>query len=195
MPGFGDSITTYAGVAGVGGCLLGYDVGVTSGILAMDGFKEIFLPATDDSAVLDEKKGLVTTCLMVGCAIGALGSSYVADSKLGRRGTIQVACALVIIGAIVQCLSTQLSCALVSHDQLHDFACALDCRYIGRFVAGLGIGLSSALTPVFISEISPALLLGCTVYCCCSWFLHVHDVAVGRPCVRQSYPWHRVTCK
>lgn len=29
-------------------------------------------------------------------------------------------------------------------------------RYIGRFVAGLGIGLSSALTPVFISEISPA---------------------------------------
>eukprot|EP00041_Stephanoeca_diplocostata_P016512 m.325623 g.325623 ORF g.325623 m.325623 type:complete len:112 (-) comp20386_c0_seq37:420-755(-) len=105
-------------------------------------------------------------------------SSYVADSKLGRRGTIQVACALVIIGAIVQCLSTQ----------LYEL-------YIGRFVAGLGIGLSSALTPVFISEISPALLLGCTVYCCCSWFLHVHDVAVGRPCVRQSYPWHRVTCK
>jgi MFS family permease len=84
-------------------------------------------------------RSLIVTSLIIGCAIGASISSIVADSALGRKGTIQIACVLVILGAAGQCLAPTY---LIFN--------------LARVAAGLGIGFSSALTPVYISEVSEA---------------------------------------
>jgi MFS family permease len=55
------------------------------------------------------------------------------------KGTIQLACALVCIGAVGQCIA----------QTFEEFNAA-------RVIAGLGIGFSSALTPVYIAEVSEA---------------------------------------
>lgn len=114
----------------------------------MESFCKEFLPAGRNSSAdwcdpkihkheFDSLKGFIVTSLLLGCAVGSLGSRFVADSFLGRRGTIQLACFLVCLGAAGQC-----------------FAPSYVFFNGSRLVAGLGIGFSSALTPVYISEIA-----------------------------------------
>eukprot|EP00038_Savillea_parva_P010102 m.187985 g.187985 ORF g.187985 m.187985 type:complete len:501 (+) comp17243_c0_seq1:32-1534(+) len=134
-------------IAGIGGALLGYDVGAIAAIINMDPFCDIFLPSGNgtctpppsEQAKFDTMQSLIVTSLVGGCAVGAIFSSLVADSALGRRGTIQLACMLVCLGAAGQCLA---------HSYL--------VFNLARIAAGLGIGFSSALTPVYIAEVSEA---------------------------------------
>mmetsp|Transcript_15451 Transcript_15451/g.39954 ORF Transcript_15451/g.39954 Transcript_15451/m.39954 type:complete len:499 (+) Transcript_15451:73-1569(+) len=143
----GSLLLVTAAIAGIGGALLGYDVGAIAVIINMDPFCAIFLPEGNGTCTpppnqqqqFDTRQSLIVTTLVAGCAVGAIVSSKVADSPLGRRGTIQLACVLVCLGAAGQCL--------VRTYLLFNAA---------RVVAGLGIGFSSALTPVYIAEVSEA---------------------------------------
>lgn len=127
--------------------LVRYDVGAIAVIINMDPFCDIFLPSgnhtctppPDKQQEFDRMQSLIVTALVAGCAGGAIVSSKVADSPLGRRGTIQLACVLVCLGAVGQCLA-------------HSFLLF----NLARAVAGTGIGFSSALTPVYIAEVSEA---------------------------------------
>lgn len=79
------------------------------------------------------REGLIVALLSVGALVGCLLAGPLADTpKIGRKGTIIVGCVVFIVGTIVQIAS------ITSWVQL----------MIGRFIAGISVGLLSVIVPV-----------------------------------------------
>ncbi len=127
------SRTTLYFFGALGGILFGYDLGVISGVLPFIG-KAWSLTAWD--------KGVITASLSIGAIVGALFSSRI-NEALGRRRTIMVAAAIVIVGTLAATFSPTFAFLVIS-----------------RLVIGLGIGLSSSTVPTYLSELAPARLRG-----------------------------------
>jgi sugar porter (SP) family MFS transporter len=125
--------TTLYFFGALGGILFGYDLGVISGVLPFIG-KTWNLTSWD--------KGIITASLSVGAIVGALYSSRT-NERLGRRRTIMVAAAIVIVGTLAATFSPTFFLLVVS-----------------RLIIGLGIGLSSSTVPTYLSELAPARLRG-----------------------------------
>jgi len=123
-------------VSAIGGLLFGYDVGVINGVLVMDRFKNTF------QWKYAYEEGFIVSSLQLGCFIGSLIASYFCD-RFGRKWSI-------LAGALIFCLGggTQ---TLVS---------ALVPLYVGRFIAGLAIGILSMAVPLYLAELSPKHLRG-----------------------------------
>ncbi|MFC9329219.1 sugar porter family MFS transporter [Kitasatospora sp. NPDC057015] len=117
----------------LGGILFGYDLGVIAGILVVI-TKVWHLSGFD--------KGVVTASLSVGAMIGA-GLAAQLIGRIGRRRTIMVAGGVVIAGT--------LACALSP---------GFDAMIAFRTLLGLGVGLSSATVPAYLSELAPARIRG-----------------------------------
>ena len=81
----GRAVIWTAAITAIGGLLFGYDTGVISGAL-------LFL-RTSFGTVSSFDKELVTSLLLVGAAIGAIGSRRLADA-IGRRSVILITAAL-----------------------------------------------------------------------------------------------------
>ncbi|ORY04107.1 sugar transporter [Basidiobolus meristosporus CBS 931.73] len=126
--------------AAIGGFLFGYDTGVISGVLVMDRFKDRFGYA--DKPALE---GFITSSLTLGCLIGSLSASYMAD-RFGRKFSIMMAGFCFTIGAALQCSSFEIAQLL-----------------IGRIIAGLAIGVLSMVVPLYQSEIAPREIRGTLV--------------------------------
>ena len=122
-------------VASCGAFAFGYHLGILNGPLG-----QIALDLGFDSNPF--LQGLVVSSCLAGAAAGSLGGSGLADS-VGRKKAFLVDCVPLLAGAVI--------CALASSASMLVF---------GRMVVGLGIGLSSALVPLYISEISPTHLRG-----------------------------------
>nr|UJH94525.1 MFS.9 [Starmerella bombicola] len=90
--------------------------------------------------------GLVTAVYELGLAFGGLSTYFVGD-RLGRRNTTLLASAFVIIGVVVESSSYQIA-------QL----------YVGRVVAGLGIGAFTATVPAWLTETVSAKRRGAFVF-------------------------------
>lgn len=117
----------------LGGILFGYDLGVIAGILVV--IQKIW-------GLTGFEKGVVTASLSVGAMIGA-GLAARLTGRIGRRRTIMAAGGVVIAGT--------LACALApGYDSLVAF----------RTVLGVGIGLSSATVPTYLSELAPSKVRG-----------------------------------
>ncbi|KAI0891200.1 putative sugar transporter [Annulohypoxylon nitens] len=110
-------------------CWFGYDQGVFAGVLVSDNFKEQF-PETLDANI----SGITSSTFFIGASLGSI-VAFVFGDKLGRRRTIALGLMLNFIGAVLQFSSYHLPQMLV-----------------GRIVNGLGIGLTSTTTPVYLSE-------------------------------------------
>ena len=80
----------------------------------------------------------VVSSLLAGAAVGSLAGSNLADS-LGRRKAFLLDAVPMTLGPLVSATATSLT-AMVA----------------GRVLAGFGIGLSSALVPLYISEVGAA---------------------------------------
>lgn len=102
--------------AAFGSFLFGYDLGVIAEVVATDDFKARFLTANAGS-----RTGTVVSLFTGGCFFGALGAGY--TDRLGRRGTILMASIIFIIGGIIQTAGV-----------------VVEMLYIGRLIAGFGIG-------------------------------------------------------
>ena len=129
---------TYAicAFAAIGGGLFGFDISSMSGVLGTNGYKNYFgHPA-------GYRQGGITASMPAGSLVGSLASSFIAD-RLSRRTAIQVAAAVWILGAIFQTAANGV---------------ALLC--FGRVVAGISIGIASAIVPVYQSEIAPKEIRG-----------------------------------
>jgi sugar porter (SP) family MFS transporter len=124
-------INFIAAFVGVGGFLLGYDVGIISGVLAMDSFKATF-------QFDDWQKGMIVTAFVIGCCFGGTASSFLAE-RFGRRSALAISSMTFVVGGIAQVFCTTLP-------QL----------YSARVVSGFAVGISSAITPFFNSELAPA---------------------------------------
>src|ERR1700722_9300176 len=118
-----------AAVAALGGLLFGYDTGVISGAL---------LFVRQVMHLSPTLQGIVVAIALAGAAIGAAASGYISD-RVGRRPVILSAGLLFIAGAIISAVASDISLLLV-----------------GRFLVGVGIGVASMLTPLYLAEISPA---------------------------------------
>jgi sugar porter (SP) family MFS transporter len=120
-------------VAAVGGFLFGYDLSLISGAV-------IFLKA--EWNLTPPLVGTVTGSAILGCPFGPLAGVWLADS-LGRNKTLILSAVLFIVSAIG---------SAAAHG-LYDFI-------LWRFVGGIGVGLASTVSPMYIAEVSPARLRG-----------------------------------
>ncbi|HPR30641.1 MAG TPA: sugar porter family MFS transporter [Prolixibacteraceae bacterium] len=122
-------------VSAMGGLLFGYDWVVIGGAKP---FYERFFEIT----LSPHLQGWAMSSALIGCFLGAIGSGYFAD-RLGRKMLLIAAAALFTISAI-------------GTGAVNDFTAFIFFRLIG----GLGIGLASAISPMYIAEISPAPIRG-----------------------------------
>lgn len=127
----------------MGGLLFGFDQGILTIVLTMKQFLGQFPDIDPDvSSSAAFHKGLMTALLELGALIGALQAGFVAD-KYSRKSAIGLGSVWFVIGAILQTSS-------FSYAQL----------VVGRLVGGLGVGLLSAVAPMYISEIAPPNIRG-----------------------------------
>jgi sugar porter (SP) family MFS transporter len=120
-------------VAALGGLLFGYDTAVIAGAI---GFLATHFQL--DPAM----KGWATSCALLGCVVGVALAGEVSD-RLGRKKT------LVLSGAVF--LLSSLGTALPQ-----SFAQFV----VFRVLAGVGVGVASMASPVYIAEVSPARIRG-----------------------------------
>ena len=134
-------------VAVLGGLLFGYDTAVISG--AEKGLQAFFQSA-QDFTYTDGWHGFTTSSALIGCIIGALLSGVMA-SRLGRKKSLFVAGILFFLSALGSYYPEFLffEKGLASKSLLIAFN-----GY--RILGGIGVGLASALCPMYIAEIAPA---------------------------------------
>ena len=141
-------------VAVLGGLLFGYDTAVISG--AEKGLQAFFAGA-GDFTYTDSWHGFTSSSALIGCVIGALLSGILA-SRLGRKKSLFVAGILFLLSA------------LGSYDPEFLFfeygvpsKSLLVAFNLYRILGGIGVGIASALCPMYIAEISPASKRGTLV--------------------------------
>lgn len=119
--------------AAFGGFLFGYDTAVISGTISL--VKQQFALST-------LMEGWFVSSALVGCILGVMMAGEMSD-RFGRKASL-------IVSGLLFCASA-FGCALCgSHTELIIF----------RLVGGLGIGIASMLSPLYISEVSPAKIRG-----------------------------------
>ncbi|MCG8307077.1 MAG: sugar porter family MFS transporter [Cytophagales bacterium] len=117
-------------VSAMGGLLFGYDWVVIGGAKP---FYELFFGISE----LPAFQGLVMGSALIGCILGAVISGAVSD-RWGRKMPLIAAAALFIISAFGTGYADQLTPFIVY-----------------RLIGGIGIGLASTLSPMYIAEIAP----------------------------------------
>lgn len=128
-------VLTAVAFAGCGAFSFGYHLGVVNGPLeaiALD------LGFAGNTAL----QGAIVSSSLAGAALGSLGGAGLADN-VGRRKAFLIDAVPLLAGALLCASATGLSTML-----------------LGRALVGIGIGLSSALVPLYISEIAPTKLRG-----------------------------------
>ena len=134
-------------VAVIGGLLFGYDTAVISG--AEKGL-QAFFGAASDFSYTDTLHGFTTSSALIGCIIGALISGFMA-SRLGRKKSLFAAGIMFLLSALgsyhPEFLFFQKGVA--SKGLLVAFN-------LYRVLGGIGVGLASAICPMYIAEVSPA---------------------------------------
>jgi sugar porter (SP) family MFS transporter len=133
----GRAVVWTAAITALGGLLFGYDTGVISGAL-------LFLHVSFGPMSSFDKE-LVTSLLLVGAAVGAMGSGRLADT-IGRRSVILVTAAVFVVGVLGAALSPTFWFLVVT-----------------RFVIGLAVGSASMAVPLYISEVAPPRVRGALV--------------------------------
>ena len=134
-------------VAVIGGLLFGYDTAVISG--AEKGLQAFFQSATDFNYT-DALHGFTTSSALIGCIIGALISGILASS-LGRKKSLFVAGILFLLSALGSYYPE-----FLFFEKGHATKGLLIAFNLYRILGGIGVGLASALCPMYIAEVAPA---------------------------------------
>jgi len=120
-------------VASVGGLLFGYDTAVISGAI---GFMRSFYQLSDIMT------GWVASCALLGCIAGAMYSGKLSD-RSGRKKVLMLSAVLFTISSIGTAMAPSLWFFVLF-----------------RIIGGMGIGIASMLSPMYISEMAPAPVRG-----------------------------------
>lgn len=141
-------------VAVLGGLLFGYDTAVISG--ADRGLQAFFLGA-DDFVYTDFLHGFTSSSALIGCIIGSALSGWLASS-LGRKRSLVVAGVLFFVSA----LGSMYPECLFFEDGKPTFSLLMAFN-VYRIIGGIGVGLASAICPMYIGEVSPSRIRGMLV--------------------------------
>jgi MFS transporter, SP family, arabinose:H+ symporter len=120
-------------VAAVGGLLFGYDTAVVAGAIGFIQQKYGLSPAM---------MGWVASCALVGCVIGAMFAGSLSD-RIGRKKVLMISAFAFAISSLGIMLPMGLNWFIAF-----------------RLIGGIGIGIASMLSPLYISEIAPANIRG-----------------------------------
>ncbi len=134
-------------VAVLGGLLFGYDTAVISG--AERGLQAFFRTA-GDFTYTDAIHGFTTSSALIGCVIGALLSGLL-TTRLGRRQSLLIAGMLFFLSALG---SYSPEFLLFPHGVASKGV--LNAFIFYRILGGIGVGLASAICPMYIAEVAPA---------------------------------------
>lgn len=133
-----------------GGFIFGFDTGTISGFVNMPDFLNRFGQTHADGThyLSDARTGLIVAIFNIGCAVGGIFLSKVAD-VYGRRMGLMFSMLVYIVGIIIQISSTT---------KWYQY-------FVGRLIAGLAVGCISVLCPLFIGESAPKAVRGMLVCC------------------------------
>ena len=141
-------------VAVVGGLLFGYDTAVISG--AEKGLQAFFMDASD-FVYTDFIHGITSSSALIGCVIGAAISGICA-SRLGRKKSLILAGVLFFLSALGS------FCPEFLFFQKGQPSFSLLIAFnLYRVLGGVGVGLASAICPMYIAEVAPSNLRGTLV--------------------------------
>lgn len=120
-------------ISALGGYLFGFDFAVISGAL----------PFLRDQFGLDAYwEGFTTGSLALGCILGCLLAGRLSEQR-GRKAALMTAASIFAVSSLAMAFAPSLSVFILS-----------------RFAAGIGVGMASMLTPMYIAEVSPAAVRG-----------------------------------
>ena len=143
-------------VAILGGLLFGYDTAVVSA--AEKGLEAFFLTATDfqyDKIL----HGITSSSALLGCVIGG-AISGISALRLGRRNSLRLASVLLLLSALGSYYPEFL---FFKYGEAN--LNVLIAFNFYRILGGVGVGLASAISPMYIAEIAPSEIRGTLVSC------------------------------
>ncbi|KAK7977376.1 hypothetical protein PG988_004866 [Apiospora saccharicola] len=156
-------------VDAVSSCWFGYCQGVFAGVLVSQDFQRLF-PQTSNASI----SGIVTSCFLLGAFFGAI-AAFILGDKLGRKRTIALGHTLNLAGAVLQFTSWHLPQFI-----------------LGRVVNGVGMGMTSTISPVYLAECARSHLRGrllvvgassnVSCFCLANWIsygMYFHDHGAG----------------
>ncbi len=120
-------------VAALGGFLFGFDTAVISGTIGY---------VTDQFSLDSIWQGWFVSSALVGCLIGASIAGKLSD-KYGRKPVLMLSAFLFMLSAFGCMISNSFTILILY-----------------RIVGGLGVGVASVLSPLYISEFSPSKIRG-----------------------------------
>ena len=146
-------VTGVTFVATLGGLLFGYDTAVISG--AVSSIDANFIdPQHLSETARSSLSGWTVSCALFGCVIGAFLAGWVAKA-LGRKGGLLVAAAVFLISAFG---SAYPEFGLGPIGGMGPQALTPFILY--RILCGIGVGIASMLSPLYIAEIAPSQIRG-----------------------------------
>ena len=134
-------------VAVLGGLLFGYDTAVISG--AEKGLQAFFLGAADFQYT-DFMHGFTSSSALIGCVVGAMLSGLLA-TRMGRKRSLVLAGVLFFVSAL-----GSMSPEFLFFEKGVPTKGLLWMFNVYRVIGGMGVGLASAICPMYIGEIAPA---------------------------------------
>ena len=141
-------------VAVLGGLLFGYDTAVISG--AEKGLQAFFMEA-GDFAYTDGWHGFTSASALIGCIIGSALSGFLA-TNLGRKRSLIIAGVLFFVSAL-----GSMNPEFLLFEYGKPTFSLLIMFNIYRIIGGIGVGLASAICPMYIGEVAPSNIRGMLV--------------------------------
>ncbi|KAI1398029.1 general substrate transporter [Hypoxylon fuscum] len=126
-----------------GAMSFGWDSGVIGGVINLDEFIAAYGLGSKDDVATANLQGNIVSVLQAGCFVGAL-AAYPLTDAFGRKFCLMYAACFTLVGVVMQAAAS-------GH---------LEAMYIGRFVSGLGVGASSVINPIYVTENAPRAIRG-----------------------------------
>lgn len=115
--------------AALGGLLFGFDTAVISGALQ---------PIKNQFNLSTVMEGWLVSSGLVGCIIGVAATGAISD-RIGRKKSIHISAWMFLLSALICAGSFSVSMLIA-----------------GRVIGGIGVGMASVISPMFITEFAPA---------------------------------------
>ena len=133
--------------------LFGYDTAVISGTVgSLENFFITPLGLAETAA--NSKLGFLVSSALIGCIIGGMSGGLI-SLKVGRKNGLIIAAVLFLISALGSAMPEMFFTKIGQGD--HNYITQF---VIYRIIGGIGVGLASMLSPMYIAEIAPAEIRG-----------------------------------
>ncbi|KAI5808643.1 general substrate transporter [Peziza echinospora] len=124
-------------LASFGASYFGYTSAIVSSLIVLPSFAHTFSLPPPSTTAHDTITSNIVSVIYIGTLLGTLFSPSL-TTRLGPRKALAIASTVYLLGCILQTFSSGY----------------LALMYIGRVIAGIGMGSSTTLSPLYISEIS-----------------------------------------